>query len=129
MKYGEVNKTLMSVFPMFTVDKDDFDLPYVVAGLFTQFILEAYQEDDMETYYKWLEFIETLHLGDTQMVRELATIGHLESIQNTWPQDLISINVPFNDLGEESKKCWEKLNNFWNGDMTALRDGNWAKWA
>ena len=47
IKYGEVNKTLILVFPMFTVDKDDFDLPYAVAGLFTQFILKAYQCDDI----------------------------------------------------------------------------------
>jgi len=124
MKYEDVSKTLLKEFPAFTVDEDDFELPYIVAGLFTEYILEAYQTGDKEVYSKGLKFIERLHSEDAQKVRELATIGYLESIQNTWPQGLLNSNIPFDDLGERSKRWWEKLNNFWNGDVKALRESN-----
>ena len=82
MEYEDVNKALLLEFPTFSVDEDDFELPYIVAGWFTKFILEAYQRGDKDTYIRGLQFIEMLHLDDTHKVRELATIGYLESIQN-----------------------------------------------
>jgi hypothetical protein len=124
MKYEDVNKTLLIEFPAFTINEDDFELPYIVAGCFTKFILAAYQTGDKETYEKGLRFIEILHSDTTHKVRELATIGYLESIQNKWSQDLINSNIPFNDLGENSKRWWIKLNAFWNGDITALKEND-----
>ncbi|MCL2828944.1 MAG: hypothetical protein FWD99_09465 [Oscillospiraceae bacterium] len=128
MRYEDVNKALLKEFPAFTVDNEgDFELPYIVAGLFTDFILEAYKAGNKETYIKSLHFIEMLHTDKVQKVRELATIDYLESIQNTWSQDLLNSNIPFRDLGEESKKWWIKLNNFWNGDKKALREDDCAE--
>lgn len=124
MQYDEVNNILLNEFPGFSVDADDLDLPYIVASYFTKYILEAYLNDDKKTYSNGLNFIETLHLSSVHEVRELATIGYLESIQNTWPQDLLLSNIPFNDLGNESKKWWIKLNSFWNGNLQALIDEN-----
>lgn len=124
LQYDEVNRILLSEFPDFSVDADDLDLPYIVAGWFTKYILEAYLNNDKKTYLCGLNFIETLHLSSVDKARELATIGYLESIQNTWPQDLLLSNIPFNDLGDESKKWWVKLNNFWEGNVQALSDEN-----
>ena len=116
MKFDDVTKTLLMEFPLFSVaDEDDLELQYVVAGLFTDYILRAYQAGDKDTYNRGLKFIEKLHTDDTHEVRELATIGYLESIQNTWPKKLINANVPFNDLGEQSKIWWVTLNDYWNG--------------
>ena len=114
MLYDDVNETLLGEFPDFKVDDDDFELPYIVAGLFTKFILEAFNNNDKSTYLRGLEFIEILYLSESQKVRELATVGYLESIQNTWPPELLDTNVPFNDLGTESKKWWCELNLFWD---------------
>ncbi len=125
MRYEDVNEKLLSEFPEFLIDEDDeeyLELPYIVAGWFTAYILKAYESGDKDTYIKGLQFIEKLHEDETEMVRELATIGYLESIQNTWPQDLIASDIPFNDLGELSKKWWIKLNDFWNGKMDALSE-------
>jgi len=127
MRYEDVNKTLLAEFPAFIVAEDDFELAYIVAGLFTEYILKAHQVGNREVYHQGLRFIEILHLDETQKVRELATIGYLESIQNTWPQDLLNSGVPFHDLGEESKKWWEKLNHFWAGDMKALREDDYTE--
>ena len=114
VRYEDVNEELISEFPAFSVDEDEFELPYVTAGWFTKFILEAYLNGEKEVYYKGLHFIETLHTDENEIVRELATIGYLESIQNTWPKDLLDAKIPYSDLGEESKIWWVKLNDFWN---------------
>jgi len=120
MKYEEVGKELFLEFKPFTVDEGDLDLQYIIAGYFTDFILDAYQTGDKNTYQKGLQFIERLHLDETQKVRELATVGYLESIQNTWPTELLESNIPFNDLGSESKKWWNELNSFWDGKIKYL---------
>lgn len=113
----DVNEILLKEFPDFKVDEDDLELPYIVAGLFTEFVLEAFNRNDKSTYLGGLKFIEALHLSDSHKVRELATVGYLESIQNTWPSELLKINIPYNDLGIESKKWWDELNLFWNNEI------------
>jgi hypothetical protein len=114
VKYCDVVKTLLAEFPEFiVVDEEDLELPYIVAELFTDYLLKAYQTRDEVIYMKGLNFIEKLHEDDCHEVRELATIGYLESIQNTWPESLIRANIPFCDLGKQSKIYWEKLNDFW----------------
>jgi len=122
MQYEDVVDALLSEFPAFEVDEDEYELPYVVAGYFTSFILQAFKDGDRETYLSGLDFIERLHLDDSDRVRNLATVGFLESIQNTWSRELLDANIPFNDLGEESKKWWIRLNRFWDGDINALRE-------
>ena len=125
MRYEDVAKTLLMEFPTFSIaDEDDLELQYIVAGLFSAYIYEAYQAGDKKTYEKGLKFIEKLHIDDTHKVRELATIGYLESIQNTWPEHLINANIPFDDLGEQSKVWWGKLNDFWNGESAALMEND-----
>jgi hypothetical protein len=120
MNYDDVNKEIMISFPAFSVDDDDLELPYIVAGRFTDYLLTAYQTGDKETYNRGLQFIERLQTDDSEKVRELATVGYLESIQNTWPKDFLEAEIPFNDLGEQSKIWWMKLNNFWNGRVKFL---------
>ncbi|UQZ90044.1 hypothetical protein C4J81_12860 [Deltaproteobacteria bacterium Smac51] len=82
MKYEDVNKALAEEFPNFQINKDDLDLPYVVAGDFARFLLEMYQQKNMDEIAKGLSFIENLHHSADHNVQELATIGYLEGIQN-----------------------------------------------
>lgn len=112
MKYEDVNKELLIKFPDFLIDDDDFELPYIVAGNFQRFLLDSYNNGEEETYKKGLHFIEELHLSDCDKVRELATIGYLESFFDWSDKDILS-----NDLGSESKKWWLELNLFWCGKI------------
>ena len=120
MIYEDVNKLLLKEFPNFKISEDDFELPYIVAGLFTQFILKAFNRNDNLTYLSGLAFIESLHLSESHKVRELATTGYLESVQNTWPPSLLEIKIPYNDLGIESKKWWDELNLYWSNKVKYL---------
>lgn len=112
MQYEQVNKLLQIEFPDFLIDDDDFELPYIVAEDFEQFLLDAYNKGEKETYKKGLHFIEKLHLSPCDKVRELATIGYLEGFSN-WPDK----DTLFNDLDPESKKWWLELNLFWSGKI------------
>ena len=108
--FDEVNSKLLKEFPAFTVDDDDINLGYIVASQFIDFILKARQRDgDEKTYEKGMQFIEELHLHKEYIVRELATIGYLESLAGE--------NVSIEDFGEETKKWWIELNKFLNGEI------------
>ncbi|MCL2859103.1 MAG: hypothetical protein FWF46_00735 [Oscillospiraceae bacterium] len=120
----EVNKLLFKEFPEFYKQVEDdcnIDLAYVMAGEFTRFLLEKYKKNDLDTVRRGFDFIEQLHLNKEHKIRELATIGYLESMLGT---DLSRSDNFLNFLGVESKKWWDKLNKFWNGDIMALRDDN-----
>jgi hypothetical protein len=70
------------------------------------------------------DLIERLHTEGDDFVRELATIGYLEGFQSAMA-DLARVNpdaevVPL--LGPVSLSWWRKLDRFWAGDPTALRE-------
>ena len=115
MEHEDVNRALLAEFPDFTVDDDDFENPYIVAGNFDRFILEAYNNGKKDIYRKGLHFIERLYSSESNKTRELATVGYLESLMD-WPNK----GELFNDFGPESKKWWIKLHKFWSGDILAL---------
>ena len=78
MRFEDVNNALVVEFPDFSIDDDDYDLPYVVAGNFERFLLDSYNNGEKTAYEKGLRFIEKLHLSDCQKTKELATIGYRE---------------------------------------------------
>ena len=69
------------------------------------------------------EVLERLHLEGEGFVKELATIGILESIQNVWghtetdPEEFCRFMLP------ESKKWWNELNDFWAGKIPHVGAG------
>jgi hypothetical protein len=66
--------------------------------------------------------IEKLHLEGEPYVREAATIGVLEQLQNTNHHRTTSPEVFLPLLGPESKRWWDKLERFWGGDPRALAE-------
>ncbi len=96
-------------------------LLYIDLGQFAQHLVELLGKGDTAEFQSVFQTVEDLHLSGTDFVREAATIGLLEGIQNTaghadLPQERF---LPF--LLPESRKWWDKLNRFWQGDATALR--------
>lgn len=112
--YSGVDQELFAAFPDFKPDALSDGLPYVVAGDFTRYLFDAWCIHDRVIYLRGLAFIEDLQTSRNKEVRNLATVGYLESIQNTWPQKLLKKNIPYADLGPESKKWWGELNLFWD---------------
>jgi hypothetical protein len=112
LQYKDVNQVLLNTFPNFIIDDEDIALPYIVAGNFIRFLLGSYNNGKEEVYKEGLHFIEMLHLSDCHKVRELATVGYLESLLD-WPYR----EGLFNDLETESKKWWIELNLFQQGKI------------
>lgn len=122
MKYEEVDEYLVRAFPDFIIDNTDEGLPYCVAGGFARYLLETYRHSDMETLYRAGEFIEELHADENAKIRELATVGYLEGIQNVWGNNEMDPEQAVQFLGSVSRKWWDRLNRFWRGDVHALQE-------
>lgn len=56
-----------------------------------------------------------LHVEGDDYVREAATIGLLEGIQNDWGNHLVDPELFAIHLLPESRQYWDELNAFWRG--------------
>jgi hypothetical protein len=70
----------------------------------------------------WLIFgiIEKLYVEGDEYVKEAATIGLLEGIQNITGNRRLDPEVFVQYLKPESAKWWKKLNDFWDGKTGRL---------
>ncbi len=107
-----------------TWDKsDDQELLYVVMGDLARHLLALHQSRQTAEFTPLCEAIERLHLDGDGYVRELATIGILEAIQNVWghtetdPAEFCRFLLP------ESRKWWKELNDFRAGKIPHVGAG------
>ena len=96
------------------------DLLYVHAGSFARHLLALNREGQWDEFPAVGEFIERLHVEGTPEVRELATTGVLESIQNVWANSNTAPEQILCYLGPVSAKAWQNLNRFWAGEITTV---------
>lgn len=114
-----VQDLLFSTCPSFKVfiendlDEEDRKLDYIVAGAFARFLLSQYQKNETKEFSAIAQFLEDLLTLGTQEVKELATIGYLEGVQNVWGNNLVDPQVFYEYLLPESKNNWNELNKFW----------------
>jgi hypothetical protein len=99
------------------------DLPlYPVLGDFARHVVALLERNDPEALTRVFDAIESLHVNGDHYVREAATIGLLENLQNTnlhpttGPDQL----RPF--LQSESLRWWDRLDSFWRGNHRALSE-------
>jgi hypothetical protein len=95
-------------------------LLYIDLGVFADHLVDLYELNQTQEFQAIFDSIERLHIEGDDSVKEAATIGLLEGIQNTAGNRGVDpeVFVPF--LKPESAKWWKKLNDFWNGKLTAL---------
>lgn len=109
--------TLTEAFPDFTPDSGDSDLHYVVLGDFARYLIAAYRSGNDDLLRKAADLIERLHVEGDSYVREAATIGLLEGIQNTWGDAGIDPEAFGSRLLPESRRWWNSLNKFWQKEI------------
>lgn len=102
---------ILKTFPNFKYD-EELELAYILAGKFVDYMQDLVGVNEIELD-KALKYIEKLHKDKHQCIKELATIGFVENIQNTWSDDNKKIIYP--KLGIKTKKSWDDLNKFWEG--------------
>jgi len=94
--------------------KDDDELPqYLALGELARYISSLISESKDEEIKKIFAVIERWHLEGDSYVKEAATVGILEDLQNT---NVVGEGVPEKIelyLLPESKKWWLKVYEFW----------------
>jgi hypothetical protein len=117
----EAMPLLVEACPSFTeewlehMQEHENDLLYVAAGSFAHHLLALYQEINVSSFPAVAAAIERLHIEGSPWVKEFATTGVLESIQNVWSHSPINPERFALFLLPEGRRWWDGLNNFWSG--------------
>ena len=90
-------------------------LYYVVLGDFAHHLLELDQQKTVESFPTIARAIEQLQAEGDGYVREAATIGLLEGVQNVWKNNNVDPELFFPYLLPVSAKWWQSLHDFWDG--------------
>lgn len=92
--------------------KDDREgIPYYVClGDFARYLFDKLHSGNTADFPNIFQVVERLHMEGDAYVREAATIGLLEGVQNIAGPEANQF-LPY--LLPESKKWWNKLNDFW----------------
>ena len=97
-------------------DEEDF-LPYVALATFNNHLVNLYQENKTDDFEKVFDAIERLHIEGDEYVKESATIGLLEGLQNIAGNRGLDAEVFYSYLKPVSAKWWNELNKFWSGEI------------
>ncbi len=79
----DLQPLLVAACPSFSSD-ETISLPYLLLGEFAHHLLALHKRNSTGDFPAVIELIERLHLEGDAYVREAATIGLLEGIQNLW---------------------------------------------
>lgn len=97
-------------------------LLYIDLGEFAHHLVRLQKAGETSEFGSVFLVVEELHTDGDAYVREAATIGLLEGIQNVAGNNGLDPGAFHPYLQPESAKWWGKLNAFWNGDFRALRE-------
>ncbi|WP_230079820.1 DUF7674 family protein [Alteripontixanthobacter maritimus] len=106
-------------------DESD-DLPlYLALDELAHHLVETQQAGSISNLPKVFDVVERWHVEGDAYVSEAATIGLLESIQNILISKKASKGKAGLDFtpyfGLETRRWWDKLYRFWDGDTSALK--------
>ena len=126
IKIDQVIPLILSACPSFQdiwYESDNKELLYVVMGELARHLLSLFQRGETDEFNPLFELIERFHTEGDDYVRELATIGLLEGIQNNWTNNDQDPEVFIEFLLPETKKWWDELNDFWDGKIPYVGAG------
>ncbi len=97
-------------------DEENF-LPYIALGELARLLIDLYRENKTSEFEAVFNVIERLHIEGEHYVKEAATIGFLEGIQNIAGNNDLDPEVFYEFLKPLSAKWWNELNKFWNAEI------------
>jgi hypothetical protein len=110
---GNIIEVLRASRPEWHPDAED---PiYAQLGSFGRHLLRLFQEGQTRQLAPAFAAIERLHVEGDDWAREAATIGILEAVQNIASHSGYDLSQWVECLGPESRRWWNKLNDFWSG--------------
>jgi hypothetical protein len=95
----------------------DAELLYVHLGDFAHHIVDLLARDQTGELLAIGRAIERLHVEGYGYVKEAATIGLLEGIQNVASHGNVSTEPLEAALGVEGRRWWRSLDGFWSGKI------------
>lgn len=99
------------------------EIQYGLLGDFARHLLHLHRESRTAEFPAIARVIERLHTEGDDYVREAATIGVLEGIQNVWANDGVDPELFTTHLLPESRRWWDELNAFWRGERRYVGEG------
>ena len=117
---AEIVPMLIEACPTFLSEDE---LPYVSLGDFARHLLELHRRHETETFPAVAWVIERFLIEGDDYVREAATIGLLEGIQNVWGNNDVDPEEFTPHLLPESRRWWIELNAFWRGERRYVGEG------
>jgi hypothetical protein len=90
------------------------DVPYIAAGEFADHLLAMYRAKGEASFQSVAVAVERLHTEGSPGVKEFATVGLLEGVQNIWtnrgenPEHFGAYLLP------TSRRAWDALNIAWS---------------
>jgi tetratricopeptide (TPR) repeat protein len=103
-------------------DSSDDILLYVYLGGFARHIAELVATQNFSELPTVFALIERLHLLGDPFVREAATIGFLEDLQNIALNRSIDLDSFNKFLQPESSYWWNRLTKFWSAEILLVSD-------
>lgn len=109
----QVMPLLIEACPSYRLPSDDRDLLYAMLGDFSEHLWQLQQQGHTEEFPAVGRAIERMHIEGDEYVRESATIGLLEGIQNVWGNNGTDPELFVQHLLPVTVKFWQSLNRFW----------------
>lgn len=98
-------------------DEDGNILYHSVLAAYAGHIVTLYKHQIVGKFDKIFELIEMLHLNGDSYIKEAATIGILEGIQNISGNSNLDPRVFEQYLHPESMRWWNSLKRFWDKEI------------
>jgi hypothetical protein len=95
----------------------DADLLYVHLGDLADHVIDLLARDEKEELVALSQVVERLHVEGDHYVKETATIGLLEGLQNVAGNRNVSTAGLEAALGGETRRWWRSLDAFWSGEI------------
>lgn len=92
-------------------------LLYIDLADFSNHIVVLYKQNQTNEFPAVFNVIELLHTNGDDAVREAATIGLLEDMQNKLLDSEMDMEAFKQFLKNDSLKWWNHLNEFWDGNI------------
>jgi hypothetical protein len=93
----------------------DAELLYVNLGDFADHVVDLLERGERAELSAVIEALERLHVDGDDDVKEAATIGLLEGIQNVAGHRGVPTKRLEEGLGVETRRWWYSLDAFWSG--------------
>lgn len=114
---------LVEACPSYRRVAQNRDLLYCELGSFSWHLVELQKQNSTEEFSAVVCVIERLHVEGDDYVREAATIGLLEGIQNVCGNEGLDAELFARYLLPVSAKWWQSLKDFWLGKSKFVGEG------